>query len=89
VQRYGYYRFGGPHWGMIILGVIACVAFVAVVAWIILTLLRQRDGHPHPHQPPPPGGSGGALKILEERFARGEIDEDEYRSRRDLLKGVE
>jgi putative membrane protein len=31
-----------------------------------------------------PGGST-ARRILDERFARGEIDEDEYRRRRSLL----
>ncbi|HHC07703.1 MAG TPA: SHOCT domain-containing protein [Actinobacteria bacterium] len=37
------------------------------------------------------GGSGAsspkrALEILDERFARGEIDEEEYRTRRRLLE---
>jgi putative membrane protein len=37
----------------------------------------------------PPGRSGGsrAMEILEERFARGEIDQDEFESRRrDLIR---
>jgi putative membrane protein len=40
------------------------------------------------------GGTGGgerrgptAREILDERFARGEIDEEEYRRRRDALGG--
>jgi putative membrane protein len=32
------------------------------------------------------GGSQDARGILDERFARGEIDEDEYRRRRDQLE---
>ena len=56
-----------------------------IVAGIIIvgrTLSRSRGD-----------GSGGqrkdpdALEILQERFARGEIDEDEYRRRRATLTG--
>lgn len=32
------------------------------------------------------GGSRGALRILDERFARGEIDEAEYIRKKDMLK---
>lgn len=31
------------------------------------------------------GSKNNALKILEERFVKGEIDEDEYIKKRDLL----
>ena len=33
----------------------------------------------------PPGSSPTARQILDERYARGEIDEDEYQRRRALL----
>lgn len=33
-----------------------------------------------------PGTGWSARRILDERFARGEIDEDEYQRRRDLLQ---
>ncbi|HEY1475469.1 MAG TPA: SHOCT domain-containing protein [Pseudolabrys sp.] len=32
------------------------------------------------------GGHGGALEILKERFARGEIDRNEFEERRRLLE---
>ena len=56
----------------------AMLAFWALLAWIIVTLVHQsnRAGHD--------GNETQAL--LDERLARGEIDEYEYRRRRDLIR---
>jgi putative membrane protein len=51
-----------------------------LVAWVIVTLVRQRD---KAGSPPPPT----AEEILDERLARGEIEADEYRERLELLRG--
>ena len=48
------------------------------VVWAV-TQLSARSGTPGR------GGSDDARRILDERFARGEIDEDEYRRIRDEL----
>ena len=57
---------------------ITMIVFWALVAWVIVTLVRQGDR----------GGRGttDAQGLLEERFARGDIDDDEYRRRRDLIR---
>jgi hypothetical protein len=39
------------------------------------------DG-PHQREPPPRGTIGSALRILSERFARGEIQGDEYEEKK-------
>jgi putative membrane protein len=56
----------------------AMLVFWALVAWVILTLVRQgntgaRDGN-------------DTQALLDKRFARGDLDEDEYRRRRDLIR---
>jgi putative membrane protein len=86
---YGYHA-PGMSWGGGLIGLLVFLVFIAVVAYVIMTLASQRHHHQvHPHQ----AGSGmteptsEALKILNERFARGEIDAQEYTERRDLLKG--
>jgi putative membrane protein len=84
MMDYGY-GHPGTHWGALIVGIAFMLVVAGGLAWILVTLLRQsRPPTPAPPSPGPPGGSD-ALRILEERFARGEIDAEEYRSRRDLL----
>jgi len=57
---------------------IAMLAFWALAAWVIVTLVRNsKRGRPD---------RSDAQALLEERFARGELEEDEYRRRRDLIR---
>mgnify|MGYP002390973205 CR=1 FL=1 len=85
-------------WGMGAGGVIWMVVMLAVLAFIvvgIVLLVRGLSGRHdygqagYPPGPPPAGaGPKTALQILEERYARGEIDQDEFlRRRQDLLGG--
>ncbi|MGV9255629.1 SHOCT domain-containing protein [Streptomyces sp. NPDC003697] len=69
------------------------VLFLAVLLVGLIALVRHLTGSPHQRQPgaPPPSGEGGwqdrrAENLLAERFARGEIDDDEYRRRLALLR---
>jgi putative membrane protein len=52
------------------------VVFWAVVAWVIVTLVRDAGARPR----------GRPDDILAERFARGEIDEETYRRQRELVR---
>ena len=86
MMRYGY-GDGGGHWGLWILMILAMIVFWGALAWIIVTLVRQRGG-PAPSQAPPVAGhASDGLRILDERLARGEIGEDEYKRLRDLILG--
>lgn len=97
-MRFGQFGPGrfGPHGP---LGALAfLVLFVLVVAALALLVgmlvRRGRFAHRFATGAGPGLGARGqasptsdALHILNERFARGEIDADEFRERRDLLQG--
>jgi putative membrane protein len=74
MMGHGYgFGFGIPGIGMWIVWILLIVAIV----WVV-KLLSDRNV--------PRCGGKSALEILQERYARGEIDRDEYESkRRDLL----
>jgi putative membrane protein len=74
------------------------VLFVIVIAALalLITLFIRRSRFAHRFAGAPgagfatyrtPSPTSDALRILDERFARGEIDADDYKQRRDLLNG--
>ena len=74
-------------WGYA-LGITAMVLFWAVLILAIAAAVRYLDrnrGESFPPPPPPPT----AEQLLAERFARGEIDPDEYHQRLDTLRQAE
>ncbi len=87
MMHYPYYDNGGTHWGLWIVMVVAMLVFFGILAWAVVSIIRQRDAHASGRSQPPPGAGSDPLRILDERFARGEIEVDDYTRRRDLLKG--
>ena len=74
---------GGPGWGgWLVMSLVMVVFWGLVVAGgIALWRSAGRDrGDRAPAQPPTPE------QVLDERFARGEIDVEEYTRRRELLR---
>jgi len=58
------------------------VAGLLVIGYVVVRLAQSGRGAP----PTGSGPSGSAARrILDERYARGEIDDEEYQRRRDLL----
>ncbi len=55
---------------------------VMMSACVIMMLFMMRGGMMHRHR-----GGSDALYILQQRFARGEIDKTEYEERRRTLEG--
>jgi putative membrane protein len=68
-----FFGFGG------VLMLLFWVFVIAGIIWLVLTLSRQQQFR---------GGAGesSALRILEERLARGEIETDEFRTRRAAIE---
>ena len=56
------------------------LVFIVLIALVVVLLVRRPD-ESHPSQ-----RTSDAAEILAERFARGEIDEEEYHSRLAALR---
>lgn len=68
------------HWnGMGVWGWMMMVAFWLVVIALVIWAVRSTTGSTSRH-------GDEALRVLDERFARGEIDQDEYEERRRILE---
>lgn len=71
---------GGAGWVMMFVVLLLVVA----VAGALVVMFRRTQA-PSSTDGAAPGRSGRAGRILDERFASGEIDEDEYRRRQSVL----
>lgn len=77
-----WWSHGGPFW---ILPVLVNLIFWGGLILLIVWAVKQF----RPGAAPRAGGTedDSASRILEERFARGEIDADEFQRRREILRG--
>ena len=67
---------GGGRWIWGVLIMVVMLGLVALVVWLIVRSSHGKAGGP----------SSSAKEILSERFARGEIDADEYHDRLSKLR---
>lgn len=86
-QTYGDHQMGwgayGWGWGHMIFGGLMMIVFFGVIIVLIVLLVRWLGGgHLHGDALPRPKTP---LVILQERFAKGEIDKEEYEERKRLL----
>ena len=76
----GWYH-DGVGWGGWIMMTLAMVAFWGLVVFVVIALFRNSNNVESPDR----RGPRDPKEILDERFARGEIDEDEYHARQAAL----
>ncbi len=78
------YWGGGWGWGHMIFGPLMMIVVIAVVVVVVVLAVRWIGGSGHGAVAHPPSGKT-PLDILKERFARGEIDKEEFEERKRLL----
>ena len=72
--------YGGGNYGMgMHHGPFSWIIMVLVIVGVVLLISRLWRGGSH-------HSGGNALDVLAQRFANGEIDEAEYRDKRNVLK---
>jgi putative membrane protein len=83
----GYYMHNGYGMGwvgwILMTALFLLLATALAVGIVVLLRASRRNGSPSEHEG---DGRPPADRMLDERFARGEIDEEEYRRRREVLR---
>jgi putative membrane protein len=72
------WHWGFDAWWMSVMMLVFWAVIIGIVVWAVRTAATGRAETGPSHR--------RALEILEERYARGEIDEDEFRHRRTILE---
>jgi putative membrane protein len=73
--------YDGVGWGAWVIGCLMMLAFLALILVVVALVRGSRGGFGF--------GRPTAREILDERFARGEIDIEEYTRGLDVLRGSE
>lgn len=75
---------GGWGWGHMLFGSLMMLLLLAAIVVLIALIIRWIGSSPHAPRSAPE--QNRALAILEERYARGEIDKEEFEERRRTLR---
>jgi putative membrane protein len=77
----------GGGWYGVFLGPLMMLLFLGIAVAVIVLIVRWLGGSGHHAHMSPPGAAPGKtpVDILKERFARGEIDKQEFEERKRVL----
>ncbi|AGY75658.1 MULTISPECIES: SHOCT domain-containing protein [Clostridium] len=77
----GYYGYGmmGYGWGLLMM-----ICMIALTTLAAVALIRYLHQSSKPNNQP--SGNNNALNILNERYARGELTEEEYRNKKTQIQ---
>lgn len=78
---------GGFGYGPGIIGMIFWIVLLIALVIAIVWLVRSLAGGGHHHAPPPGPRRSAGLDILEERYAKGEINREEYLEKKKDIGG--
>ena len=78
----GWWSWNDGGWLVMGVGMVLWLVLVVAVVWLLIRLSARSERAPGA----PPAVRQTPEEILRERFARGEINAEEYRERTDLLK---
>ena len=82
---YGWYGDWGV-WGWVVMGITMFLFWGGLAALAVFLVRGARGGWGGAGYYPPDAQHDDPLRILGQRFARGEIDETEYRARLETLR---
>ena len=73
------FGYGGMGWGAGIFMFLFWALIIGLIIWAVVTMTRHNGGVPHDSR------SGSAIEILKERYARGEINREEFEEKKRVL----
>jgi putative membrane protein len=85
MMGYGY-GYGG--WWMWLGGFLILAAIAAIVYALVVIVGRSGKNPSHPSYEEQRNNSGNALGILSERYAKGEVNDEEYQQKKNALKNL-
>ena len=81
---YGFeHHGGGGGWGHMAFGSVTMILFLAVIVFVVMIAVRWAGNTGQSETSS--SATETALEILRNRYARGEIDKDEFEERKNLL----